>query len=92
MLKIVCVTIGEMGHFVQIVKCATALAERGHDVHIVTNGHEYIREKAKKFVSSCITVHHTDDGLKFDALLRKPDGCEDPTNTYMQTWYPFCLE
>ena len=36
-----------MGHFIPIQNVAIALKEVGHEVYIITNGSNYIKEKTK---------------------------------------------
>ena len=40
-----------------------------------------------------IIMHYTEDGQTSADLVRKPkSACEDPSTTFMQTWYPFVKE
>lgn len=79
-----------MGHFIPIQNCATSLKEAGHDVYMITNGNDYIKEKTKGFEDKYgIQMAFTDCGLTNEDALREPKGkCEDPINTYMVTWLP----
>lgn len=83
-LKIACVAVSAMGHFMPLSNCATALREAGHDVYIVTNGNDFIKEKTKGFGEKYgITMVYTDCGLVNDDAFRKPKSkCEYPINTY----------
>ena len=69
-LKIACVAIGEMGHFMPISKIAVLLKERGHEVHLVTQGIADIREKCKLYVNQGISMHYTDDGMDMESMLK----------------------
>ena len=44
-LKVACVAVSAMGHFIPMQNCATALKEARHDVYIITNGNDNIKEK-----------------------------------------------
>lgn len=77
-----------------IQNCATALKDAGHDVYIITNGNDYIKEKTKGFEEKYgITMVYTACGLTNEDAVRDPRGmCENPINTYMETWLPYMRE
>lgn len=50
-LKIVCVAIGMMGHFIPVVHIAEALIKRGHDVYFITTHDAYSGGKASKILT-----------------------------------------
>lgn len=68
-LKVACVVVSFLGHFIPISNCATALKEAGHDVYIITNGNDFAREKAKIFAEKFgIKMVFTECGLKNEDL------------------------
>ena len=90
-LKIACIAVGAMGHFIPLTHCATALKQRGHDVYVITNGEENIRKKAPGLLPG-IPIIHTECGLEVQDIIRKPKGCEAPLDTWMVKWHPFVEE
>jgi UDP:flavonoid glycosyltransferase YjiC (YdhE family) len=48
-MKIVCISIGDMGHFIPIMHIAEELASRGHDVTVLSN--ESGKEKCEKMIT-----------------------------------------
>lgn len=92
-LKIVCVVVSEMGHLNPIVNCATALQEQGHELHIITNGNDRIKEKTATYKDQySIEMHYTDCGLASEDLLKVPEGMEDPTEAYLKKWDPYVYD
>jgi UDP:flavonoid glycosyltransferase YjiC (YdhE family) len=41
------VAVPQLGHFIPITHCASALVEAGHQVHLITCGNDYIKNQAK---------------------------------------------
>lgn len=54
--------VGEIGHMMPMAQIASALIERGHEVHFVTSGNDYTKDKAKLILepTGC-TVHHIEE-------------------------------
>ena len=80
------VTIGAMGHFTPILNCTAALKEKGHQVHIITNGNKTWRKRATPMAESIGAIlEYTECGLDVDKdLLRKPKRCtEHPIDTFL---------
>ena len=79
-------TLGAMGHFTPTYNCAAALREKGHEVHIITNGNEAMRRRATPMAEAIGAIMaYTDCGLDVDKdLLRKPKSCtEHPIDTFL---------
>lgn len=70
-LRIACVAIGEVGHLIPVSHIASALVERGHEVHFITNSDSFIREKAKIFLYPIgVHVHFTNDNVDRGVILQ----------------------
>jgi UDP:flavonoid glycosyltransferase YjiC (YdhE family) len=93
-LIVVLVAVPQLGHFIPITHCATALIEAGHEAHIITCGNSYIKALAKKFAEPHgIRMHFTNCGLTKEDLLRKPISWrEDPSYTFQNKWQPYVYE
>lgn len=84
-----------MGHFMPIMNCATALKDAGHDVYIITNGNDFIKEKTKGYEEKYgFTMVYTNCGLtNEDAMKDPPNKCDgDPINIFLETWRPYVKE
>lgn len=69
-LKVACVAIGEVGHFIPVSHIADALVQRGHEVHFITNQDYNTREKAKIILNPIgVKVHFTNDKVNRAELL-----------------------
>lgn len=88
-IHICVVAFGEMGHFIPCTHVADALIEAGHQVTFITNGNEYIREKAPIFLNSAAKLIHTEDTIPVGALMMAPEGCEEPGEKNFNIWEPF---
>lgn len=51
-MKVACVAVAEMGHFIPITHIADALIRRGHDVYVITNNDEHNDHKASMILNS----------------------------------------
>ena len=60
-LKIACFCIPNFGHMFPMSHVAVALKNKGHDVHVITNGNQVGREKVPQiFVNTDIPIIFTD--------------------------------
>ena len=72
-LKIGCVCIGMMGHFLPMENVASALKEAGHEVYIITNGSDAMKKKTGNFESKYgIQMIYTECGLTQDMIYEEP--------------------
>lgn len=62
-LKIVCIAICEMGHFIPMSHIAEELKDRGHEVHVITNN--YNKDRCSSIINAFGgTIHVTNDTVK----------------------------
>lgn len=89
-LKVACVAVCAMGHFIPMQNVATSLKDAGHDVTIITNGNDQMKAKTSSFGEKYdITMAYTECGLTVEDALRPPrNAFEDPINTFMSDWLP----
>lgn len=91
-MRVACISICAMGHFIPMTKCAEALAAAGHEVWFVTNDNELIKQRAEQMLLPYgIKMHYTADKLTMDDFLReKKEGEKHHVNDINMTlWQPF---
>lgn len=85
---------GEMEeHFNSMIDVATALQERGHEVYIITNGLDAIRQKSKDHAEKLgVNMVYTNYEMTIEDKSRKLKGLEDPGSTFLSEWHPYVLD
>jgi UDP:flavonoid glycosyltransferase YjiC (YdhE family) len=90
-MKIVCISMAEMGHFIPIMHIAEELQSRGHDVTVLTN--EVGKEKCVKMINSigCKPLV-TNDGLNRETLAPNVSEINPDGYTGQRKWKIFVKE
>ena len=94
-LKLGLVSIPNYGHMHPMSQLAKGLAERGHDVHVITNGNE-AKEKVDEIFADIpgVTIIYT-EGPPLSSLLVNLATNEDGDTgdqAYINAWKPHALE
>ena len=91
-IKVACVAMAEMGHFIPITHIADALIRRGHEVYVITNNDAHNDHKASMILNSidCKNQVFTECGLKRTDMFRKGKGLDDiPDLVFLGHWLKF---